>query len=164
MPKTAPWKRLPEDMRGHSWNRTWTRRGQALVEEMHGFLCESMALPVELRPEIPRLVAYREIIDGGFRRLPMCDHGALYYTERNFVIVTAPTRNRKFVHMSEYSFLANSPIIGSVTTTPLNVFRIRIAHEMAHYAVDHILKPKRAAVHGRLWRMAYALLRARFAR
>lgn len=150
----------PAALLEHRHDTEWSQKGQRLAIRMAEYVFEALAVARKTQPQIPRILVYEPVITPmGKWKLPMTDAQAIYYPE-NYVGLMIPPGPMKT--LIEYDRIKNSSIIGEVPCGPKRLFVGDLSHEMAHWVIDRVLKPKKAAIHGYQWRMAYALLRERF--
>lgn len=162
MAKIPPLTNIPDDLKGYEYDKRWSERGQKIASRMASFILESIAIRAPKRILIPRVLAYPAVVTpSGKRWLPMTDCSAVYYWDSEFIAVKIPPA-KPVVEVREYPYLEDSPVIGKLSTTRLGALKADLAHEMAHWMVKRVLRKPKAADHGNVWRVAYALLRERF--
>lgn len=144
----------------HKHDTSWSQKGQRIAISMASYVFEALAVARKTQPQIPRILVYdpRQAANGVWK-LPMEDAQALFYPQNYIALMIPPLAEKT---LNEYDHIKKSSIIGEVSCGPKTMFVGDLAHEMGHWVVNYILKPKKAAVHGYHWRMAYALLRERF--
>lgn len=152
---------MPKELRGYTHDPAWTKKGQRLADRMCEYIREALLIPNSRRLVNPRIVAYRaRVLKNGKRKLPMMNTEAIYYPQNFIGVIIPPALER--VIAEEYKYLQDSPVIGSLKGTQWNAFKMYVAHEVAHWVVDAVLRKPNSAAHGNMWRVAYALLRERF--